>query len=368
MKTPSRLLRLGFLLPVILPAQPLFVASSDNDAVGIYVTNFDATSGALAPPRRLIIDRTFFFGFNAEGSLLYASGHQGDGDTPAVLRSYSVKADQSLVPIDTCTLPGRIPLHLSVSPDDRFALVANYLTASVVSIPLHADGSMGAIAAQAILTGSSIHPQRQDHSYPHSVNFSPDGKFAYVADRGTDRIGSYAFNRVTGQLAELNPPVVTRVGAGPRHLSFHPDKKRLYVINEINGSLTPYRYDARTGRLSEGPSYPTTADDQTTLNTSAEVKVHPHGRFVYATNRGPNTVAVFSVGEDTNLRFVQRIGSGGDHPRYMALHPDGRWLIVNNKNSSRISVFALDPDTGRLTATDQGLDFPSPADLHFLPQ
>ncbi len=358
----------GSLLAVLVSAQPLYLGSSHREGqAGLYVTHFDAQKGSLSQPRRLTGKQPFFFAITADGSHLYASGHQDAGETPSVLRSYAIEADGSVRLIDTLAFPGRIPLHLSLSPDERFALVANYLTPTVVSIPLRPHGKLGAVVAAVTLTGASIHPDRQDHAYPHSVNFSPDGRFAYVADRGTDRIGGYAFDPPSGTLQPLGRVMVTRPGAGPRHLSWHPDGTRAYVINEINGSLTPHLYDPATGHLTEGPSYPTVSNADPTLNLSAEVKVHPNGRFVYATNRGPNTIAVFEIADGTGLEFKQSISTGGDHPRYFVIDPSGQWLIVCNQHSNRVNVFALDPITGRLTATAQGLDFPHPTDLKFAP-
>ena len=358
-----------YLLPVLLSAQPLFLGSADRDgAAGLYVTDFDPVTGALAQPRRLSDAQPFFFQFSRDGQFLYATGHEGAGETPAVLHAYALSTNHKLEPRDTRAFAGRVPLHLVLSQNEAFAVVANYFTPTVVTIPLLPEGKIGPVATEVILTGSSIHPDRQNHSYPHSVNLSPDDRYAYVADRGTDRIGAYAFDRETGNLTTLPSPITARPGAGPRHLSWHPDGSRAYVINEINGSLTPYLYDAETGHLSEGPSYPTLATDDPTANFSAEVKVHPSGRFVYASNRGPNTVAVFAIGAGDKLSRIQIIPTGGDHPRYMVIDPSGQWLIVSNKNTHRVSVFALDPNTGLLTATDQGLDFPAPTDLKFAPR
>ncbi len=368
MKPHRYLTNLLLLLPVLLSAQPLYLGSADREgAAGLYLTEFDAATGALSEPRRLTEVQPFFFQLSQDGRFLYASGHEGSSDTPAVLRSYAVATDHSLRLIDTRAFAGRIPLHLVLSKDNRFAVVANYLTPTAVTIPLRPNGNLGPIAAEVTLTGSSIHPERQDHSYPHSVNLSPDDRYAYVADRGTDRLGAYAFDAETGKLIPLKRPITARPGAGPRHLSWHPDGTRAYVINEINGSLTPYTYDATTGHLTEGPGYPTLATDDTATNFSAEVKVHPNGRFVYATNRGPNTIAVFAVGDGDHLKRIQIIPTGGDHPRYMVIDPSGKWLIVCNRFAHRVNVFALDPTTGLLTATEHGLDFPNPTDLKFAP-
>ena len=357
-------------LPVTPPtsAQPLYLGSAaPAPAAGLYRAHFDPDTGTFSDLRQLAPDQPFFFRLSTDGHTLYATGHEGASETPGVLRSYSVKADKSLTLTDTQTFPGKVPLHLSLSPDARFALVANYLTANVHSLPLLPGGDLAPAVDTVTLTGSGIHPDRQNHAYPHSVNYSPDGRFAFVCDRGADRIASYAVNVEHGTLTALERQVMTRPGSGPRHLAFHPDGQRAYVINEINGSLTAYHYDRTTGHLQEGPSYPTVATDDATLNFSAEVAVHPQGGYVYTSNRGPDTLTVFAVGAGTQLEWIQTIPSGGQHPRYFAIDPTGRWLLCSNRHSDRVTIFALNPQTGQLTPTPQHLDLPVPLGLAFAP-
>ncbi|MBK1879329.1 lactonase family protein [Pelagicoccus mobilis] len=348
-----------------MPATPLYIASADNEGqAGIYLAHFDPNDGSLSTPSKLIGERPFFFKLSANGEHLYLTTHQGQSDNAAALHSYRIEPDNTLAPLNSVPFPGRIPLHIDLHPEGTHALVANYLTPTVVSIAIREDGSLSQVTDEVTLTGSSIHPKRQDHSYPHSSFFSPDGKYAYVCDRGTDRLGSYAFDPSNDTLTPLTRPIVARPGAGPRHLAWHPDGTGLFVINEINGSLTHYAYDTATGYLSEGNTYPTTAPDQTAENFSAEVRIHPNGKFIYASNRGPDTLAVFKIADDHSLTLVQRISSGGQHPRYFEIHPSGEWLIVSNKNSDNLTLFSLDPATGQLTAKSN-TPFPAPTGLAF---
>ena len=343
-------------------------AGGDQAAPGLFLADFDPASGTLSAPRRLTDTQPFFFRPSRDGTRIFVTGHVGTSASPGVLRTLALdRAAGTATELGVVATHGRTPLHLSVSADEAFVLVAHYSTPNVVSVPVAADGSLGPPVATVTLSGRSIHPERQDHAYPHSVNLSPDQRFAYVCDRGTDRIAGFAFDPASGALTPLGHAMTALPGAGPRHLAWHPDGSTAYVINEINGSLTPYAYDPAQGHLTAGPSHPTLAIDDTRENFSAEVVVHPNGRFIYVSNRGPDTLAVFARDPAGSLRRIQIIPTGGGHPRYFAIDATGRWLIVSNRHSDLITVFALDPATGRLSATAQSLSLPTPLGLAFVP-
>lgn len=343
-------------------------AGDDTAAPGLFLADFDPATGTVSSPRRLTADQPFFFRPSADGTRIYVTGHAGDSATPGVLRTLALDRRAGAVSaLGSVATGGRLPLHLSLTADESFAFVAHYRTPTVVSVPVASDGSLGSPAATVTLRGRSIHPDRQDHAYPHSVNPSPDDRFVYVCDRGADRLAAFAFDTATGALTPLPHPVTTRPGAGPRHLAWSTDHTTAFVVNEINGSLTPYAYDATHGHLTEGPSWPALATDDTRENFSAEVAVHPNGRFIYVSNRGPDTLAVFARDPAGRLERIQIIPTGGAHPRYFAIDPTGRWLLVSNRHSDRITVFTLDPATGRLAATPSTLTLPEPLGLAFIP-
>lgn len=355
-------------------ASTLFVGSAGGpeQAPGLFAATFDSTTGTLTAPARLATGQPFFFLLNRAGDRLYATGHDGEGATPSVLRTYAVDPASAALTLRAIQpLGGKVPVHATLTPDAHFALVAHYLTPTVVCLAVPCGGpahpAPSTVAASVTLTGASLSPDRQDHAYPHSVNLSPDGHFAYVCDRGADRIAAFVLDRATGALTPLDRPILTRPGAGPRHLTFHPDGTRAYVVNEINGSLTVYRHDPVSGHLTEGASYPAIPGDFTGENLSAEVRVHPNGRFVYVSNRGPDTLAGFAIGDGDRLSPVQTIASGGAHPRYFVIDPTGRWLLCSNRLSDSVTVFALNPSSGRLTRTAHPLTVPTPLGLVFRP-
>lgn len=340
-----------------------------GDNAGIHRIVFDPDEGNIALAERVADGpNPFFLGASSDGRFLYATCRDDSlGERSGIFQSYSISPDNgSLLLLEEVPTEGSIPVHFTIAPKGRFAAVSHYLTPTVLTLPLHPDGSLGTLTVPQTLEGSSIHPQRQSHSYPHSITFHPSSRFAYVCDRGSDRIATFAVDPITGQLASANPAYARlRPGAGPRHMAFHPDQKRAYVINEINGSITELTIDSKTGAVQEGPSYPTLPETFLGENFSAEVAVHPNGKTIYASNRGHDSIAVFAVGEGVELKRIQIVPSGGQHPRHFTIDPTGNWLLVSNRHSDRISVFRISLETGRLDSTDNDLLISQPLHLVF---
>jgi 6-phosphogluconolactonase len=195
-----------------------------------------------------------------------------------------------------------------------------------------------------------VHPNRQTRPYAHCVRVDPGNRFALVADLGLDRIFVYRFDAATGTLAPHNPPHVNVApGSGPRHLSWHPNGQWIYLVEEITSRVTLLAWEAETGALREVQTLAALPPEFAGENTSAEVLVHPAGRFVYVSNRGHDSVAAFAVDERTGrLALVQHAPSGGHTPRYMAFDLTGEWLLVANHDSDTIAVLSIDERGGRL--------------------
>jgi 6-phosphogluconolactonase len=262
---------------------------------------------------------------------------------------------------------GAGPCHLNVDRTGRHVLVANYGGGSVAVLPLREDGSLGAATALIRHTGSSVNPQRQREPHAHSVNLSPDNRFALVADLGTDRVMIYRFDALRGTLVAHDPAFVALPpGSGPRHLAFHPDGYRAFVVNELLSTVTAFDYDAIQGVLSARQTVGTLPEFFQGQSTTAEVVVHPGGGFVYASNRGHDSLATFALGADGKLKPGTHTSTGGRTPRNFALDPSGRYLWAANQGSDSVQIFRVEATTGVLTAVGGPFEVGAPVCVRFV--
>jgi 6-phosphogluconolactonase len=217
--------------------------------------------------------------------------------------------------------------------------------------------------------GSSVDPRRQAGPHAHSINVAPDNRFAFVADLGLDRVMIYRFDPQRGTLEANNPPWASLApGAGPRHFAFHPSGRSAYVINEMKSTVTAFAYDANRGSLDEIQTVTTLPESFIGNNTTAEVQVHPSGRFLYGSNRGHDSIAVYAIDAETGrLTFVEHESTGGSTPRNFGLDPDGRYLLAANQASDSVVVFRIDAATGALTPTGHSIEVPSPVCVRIVP-
>jgi 6-phosphogluconolactonase len=264
---------------------------------------------------------------------------------------------------------GRDPCHLTIDQYGKWLLAANYSSGNVSVFPIKDDGRLGAASAFVQHRGSGKDPRRQEGPHAHSVNLSPDGRFLLVSDLGLDKILIYRFDSAKGSLAANDPPFVKlSAGSGPRHISFHPNGRFVYQINELSSTLTAFAYDVDGGSLREVETISTLPLGFSGNSTTAEVAVHPDGTFVYGSNRGHDSIAVFAVkGDKCILEPVEYVSTRGKTPRQFAIDPTGNYLLAANQNSGEIVVFRIDRTTGKLTATDVVLKVPSPVCVVFVP-
>ena len=277
-------------------------------------------------------------------------------------------SDGALTAINTAPSAGQGPCHVSVTPDGKAVLVANYSSGVVALLPVRADGGLNPPSSFDQHEGKSIHPSRQKAPYAHSINPSADGRFAFAADLGTDKIYTYRIDTAAGTLTAASPASVSlEPGSGPRHLAQSPDGRHAYVINELANTITTFSLDAQTGTLKALQTVPTLPADFTGKNTTAEILIHPSGRFVYGSNRGHDSIAVFKVDPATGtLTAVEHVSTQGRNPRNFTLDPTGRWLIAANQDGDSLVVFAIDETTGRLTPTGQTVKLTAPVCVRFL--
>jgi len=343
--------------------------SGQSTSKGIYVARFDTATGALSAPELAAEARNpSFLALHPNGRFLYAVGELG-GAQGGALSAYAIEAGTGrLKPINQVSSRGSSPCHLAVDKTGRYVIVVNYGSGSVAAYALKGDGSLGESTAFIQHAGSSVNPKRQQGPHAHSVNISPDNRFAVVADLGLDQVLVYRFDASKGSL-EANQPPYAKVapGSGPRHFAFHPTGRYAYVINELASTVTAFRWDARQGALTEIQTISTLPAEFKGENYTAEVVVHPNGRFLYGSNRGHDSIAVFAIDKQGKLALVEVAPSGGQMPRNFALAPGGQWLLAANQRSDNVVVFRVDAGTGRLKPSGTEIKVGAPVCVRFLP-
>jgi 6-phosphogluconolactonase len=264
---------------------------------------------------------------------------------------------------------GAGPCHLTVDKTGKYVLLANYEGGNVAVFPLLGNGRLGDASAFVQHQGHGVNPQRQEGPHAHSIALSPDNRFALAADLGLDELLVYRFDVARGSLAANRPPFAKlHPGAGPRHFDFSPNGKFVYVISEMGNTVTAFSYDAAQGVLRELQTISTLPRDFKGENTTAEVQVHPSGKFLYGSNRGHDSIAVFAIDARTGtLTPSEHVLTQGRTPRNFAIDPTGSYLFAANQDSNNIVVFGIDSQTGHLTPTGQVLEAPSPVCVTFVP-
>jgi 6-phosphogluconolactonase len=357
-------------------ARELFVyvgTYTKTSSKGVYVGRFDSETGKLGEfTVAAEAINPSFLALSPNRRHLYAvsegSGATYNGKPSGTVNAYSIHSmDGSLVLINTTVSAGRDPCHLSVTPDGKNVLVANYSSGTVTLLPVRADGGVDGPSTVDQHKGKSVHPSRQKGPYAHSINPSADGRFAFAADLGTDQLHTYRIDSNTHSLTPAEPAsVALEPGSGPRHLVLSPDNRFAYVISELANTVTTFAVDTATGALKTLQTVPTLPADFTGASTTAEVVMHPGGRFLYGSNRGHDSIAVFKIDPATGmLTPVEHVSTQGRTPRNFAVDPSGRWLIAANQNSDSLVVFAIDATSGRLTPTGQTVIVPSPVCVRF---
>ncbi len=333
---------------------------------GIYRCRLDLRTGRLSEPE-LAAESTSpsFLAVHPTKRFLYAVNEVGrfrDERAGAVSAFALDSRSGQLRPLNQRSTVGPGPCHLTLDATGRFVLVANYSGGSVAVLPVLDDGSLGEAVQFVQHAGRSVDPRRQKAPHAHCVTLAPSNRFAVVADLGLDKLLVYRFDPQTGSLTPNRPPSVSvQPGSGPRHFVFHPSGRWAYVINELASTVTVLAWDGQRGTLQPLQTVSTLPADFEGRNTTAELAVHPNGRFLYGSNRGHDSLAVFRVDAQTGrLRLVQHVSTQGRTPRHFALDPTGRFLLAENQDSGTVVVFRVDADTGRLTPTGSRVrvDFP----------
>ena len=332
---------------------------------GIYAYRFDSATGKASPIGLAAeTENPSFLAMHPNQRYLYAVNEisKYEGQAAGSVSAFAIDpGTHGLKLLNRVSSRGAGPCHVAVDPSGKWVFVANYESGSVAAFPIREDGSLGEASAFFQHTGSSVNQERQSGPHAHAVVLSPDSRTVLVADLGLDRIFAYRLDAGKGGLAG-NPGFTTvAAGSGPRHVAFRPDGKFVYSLNEMLSTVTSFRYDASRGGLKELQTLSTLPAGWSGRNTTAEIVVHPGGRFLYTSNRGDDSIALFRIdpGRGT-LTFVERTSTGGKTPRNFAIDPSGTFLLAANQDSGSVVTFRIDRGTGRLSGTGEVLEVPSP--------
>jgi 6-phosphogluconolactonase len=263
---------------------------------------------------------------------------------------------------------GAGPCYVSLDKTGKYVLVANYDSGSLAVFPVLKDGKLGEASAVVQHSGHGADPERQKGPHAHEIVLSKDNRFAIAADLGLDELLVYHFDASRGTLTANDPPFgKVDPAAGPRHFAFHPNNRFVYVTNEMASTVTGFSYDAAQGRLKKLTSVSTLPEGFKGENDTAEIEISADGKFLYDSNRGHNSIAIFSVDAATGAhKFVEAVSTGGKTPRSFAIDPAGNYLFAANQDSNNIVIFKIDKQTGHLTPTGQVLEAPSPVCIRFV--
>jgi 6-phosphogluconolactonase len=331
---------------------------------GIYHFHFDPETGKVGPGELAAkTSNPSFLAVRPGGHFLYAVNENDKGAVSA----FSIGADGRLTLLNQEPSNGSSPCHVFVDRSGRSALVTNYSSASAGVFAIQKDGRLGKITAFERFTGSSVNRDRQMEPHPHSVYLDASGRYAYICDLGTDQIHGFRFNAAKGTITpDETASGRVKPGSGPRHLAFHPHGNFIYVINEMGETITAFARNPGNGALREFQTVPLLPANFHGWSTSAEIVIHPTGKFLYGSNRGHESVSIFSVAPNGRLTPVGFAPTGGKTPRNIAIDSTGKWLFTENQDSGTMFVFKIDQKTGKLTPTGQKVTVPAPVCAVFL--
>jgi 6-phosphogluconolactonase len=342
-----------------------------NASKGIYAARFDPESGRLSAPTLVAeLENPSFVAVSPDRRFLYAVSEVGapdaSGRKTGFVAAYAIGADGKLSPLNRVPSNGADPCHIAVSRSGRTVAVANYTGGSTASFLVNSDGSLGTATTDQHV-GHGPNTQRQEQAHAHSVDFAANDHLLLSCDLGADAVYLYRHDDAKGSIAPRRPAsVAVEPGSGPRHLVVHPSARYVYVINELTNNVGVFAWNPSAGALVQRQSISTLPVGTTVANSTAEIAVHPTGRYVYGSNRGHDSIAVFSVdARDGRLTALGHTPTGGKAPRNFAIDPSGRWLLAANQLSDNIHSFAIDPQKGTLTSTGATLAVARPVCILF---
>jgi 6-phosphogluconolactonase len=346
----------------------------NNGSQGIYLLELDTRSGVVSEPRLAAkAANPSFLAVHPSRKYLYSVNELSkfEGRNGGAITAFAIDPGHgTLTPLNHQSSVGSGPCHLVVDRSGKNVLVANYGSGNVACLPIDADGRLEPQISFIQHRGSGANPARQQGPHAHSINLDAAGRFAVVADLGLDKVFVYRFDADHGKLSP-NEPAFVKVApeSGPRHFAFHPGGRFGYVINEMANTVIAFAYDAEKGSLTEIQTISTLPADFKGTSYTAEVQVHPSGKFLYGSNRGHDSIAIFKI--DPSAGKLSAVGfepTGGKNPRNFAIDPTGAFLLAENQDSNTIVVFRIYPQTGALQATGQTVGLPKPVCIKMIPK
>ena len=335
-----------------------------GDSVGIYVYKLDLTSGSLEYSSEIAgVDNPSFLALDPARRRLYAVNEQApDGRVSA----FAIDPDSGALSfLNEQPTGGGLPCYLVVDRSGRFVLLSNYGSGSVAVFAIEEDGSLGAMTDLVRHQGSSVDEERQQGPHAHCIVLDAAGRRAFSADLGADEVKTYNFDATEGKLRPGIPPAVkAEAGVGPRHFTFHPGGGYAYLINELGSTMSAFTYDGESGALEQIQTLSTLPPGFTAYNHCADLHVEPSGKFLYGSNRGHDSLAVYGIDESSGrLTFLGNESTRGGGPRNFAIDPSGAYLLAANHDSDNVVTFRIDRDSGMLEATGHVAHVPSPVCL-----
>jgi len=337
-----------------------------DSSKGIYRSTLDLDTGKLAGPVLAAEAKNpSFLEIHPGGKFLYAVSESGGAGS---VSAFAIGDDGSLKFLNRQPSGGSGPCHVNIDHAGKNVLVANYGSGSVSVIPIKPDGELAEPTGFVQHSGSGPNSKRQRGPHAHSINVSADDRFAFVADLGIDKVMIYKLDVEKGTIVANDPPFAEiKPGAGPRHFAFAPNGKYAYVINELDCSVTAFAYEPKSGALTEIQTIPTLPDAFDGSSSCAEVRVHPSGKFLYGSNRGHDSIAVYRINRRKGtLTFVEHETADIKTPRNFNIDPTGKFCLVANQGSDSVVVFRINPKTGTLEPTDHKISIGRPVCVRFL--
>jgi len=354
-----------------------YTAEAGSTSKGIYAYRFDSGTSELIPIG-LAAETTnpSFLAVHPNHRFLYAVNETGNyqGQKSGAVSAFAIdRATGKLTLLNEVASKGADPCYITVDKTGKYVLVANYTGGSVAVFPVLEDGRLGEASAFIQHTGHGADPERQEGPHAHSIDLSFDERFAIVDDLGLDETLVYKFDSAKGSLSLNDPQVYTTLakadpGAGPRHFAFNPNGKFAYVVNEIQSTVSVFSYDGSAGILRRLQTISTYPKDFSAHNDDAEIEVLPSGKFLYASNRGHDSIAAFAIDANKGtLTAVEYASTKGEGPRNFEIAPGGSLLFAANEKSDNLVIFRINAQTGRLTPTGKVPELAQPVCVKFVP-
>lgn len=343
----------------------MYVGTYDGrGSQGLYVFEFDRSTGSMTQLQS--IDDPVAPNFQAlhpNGSFLYSVSGEAYSDDSAYGTVVAYRIDPTtgtLTRINDQSVEGSGPAHVSIDPRGAFAYVSNYGEGNLSVFGINDNGSLTEAVEVVQHEGSSVNERRQSGPHVHSVIPSPDGRFIYVSDLGLDKIMIYEVDRETGSLTPAETPFVeSDPGAGPRHFTIHPNNEFAYSVEEMSSTVVSFRVDRSSGALTPVQRVSMLPDGFQGSNSAADIHVSPDGRFLYASNRGHDSLVIYEIDPATGrLSLVGHESTRGEHPRNFMIDREGAFVLVANRDDDEVVLFRRDRETGRLHYTENRIDVP----------